>query len=138
VPCRGLARCSSHDHNDGPSAAGRQRQPGHHAYEGLAVGEPCLGPAQVLVHDSQHLAGGDAGIFRLALLISDLSPSPSLLGAHGFTSATRGARAQASGNTRAATVAATATASGVGGGQRGWSHHCGGHRHLGGQMSPQH
>jgi hypothetical protein len=47
----------------------------------------------------------------------------------------RGARAQASGNTRAAT--ATVTASGAGGGQGG-NHHCGVHRHLGGQMSPQH
>ncbi len=50
-----------------------------------------------------------------------------------FTSATRGVRAQASGNTQAAMVAATATASGAGGGQGGWNHHRGGHRHLGGR-----
>jgi hypothetical protein len=27
---------------------------------------------------------------------------------------------------------------GAGRGQRGWNQHCGGHCHLGGQMSPQH
>ncbi len=48
------------------------------------VGEPRLGPAQVLIHDSWHPAGGDAGVFRLAHSISDHSPSPSLLGGHGF------------------------------------------------------
>jgi hypothetical protein len=67
-----------------PAAAGPRRQPGHHAHEGLAVGEPRLGPAQVLVDDSWHPTGGDTGVFRLAHLISDLSPSPSLLSAHGF------------------------------------------------------
>jgi hypothetical protein len=81
--CRGLARCSGHDQDDGPAAVGRHRQPGHHDREGLAVGEPHLGPAQVLIHDSRRPAGGDAGKFHLALLISDLSPSPSLLGGRG-------------------------------------------------------
>jgi hypothetical protein len=84
VPCRGLARCSGRDRDNGLAAAGRQQQPGHHTRKGLAVGEPRLGPAQVLVHDSRHPAGGDAGIFRLPLSISDLFPLPSLLGAHGF------------------------------------------------------
>jgi hypothetical protein len=84
APCRGLARCSGHNRNNGPAAAGRQRQPGHHVLEGLTVGKPCLGPAQVLVHDSRRLAGSYTGIFHLALLISDLFPSPSLLGMHGF------------------------------------------------------
>jgi hypothetical protein len=119
VPCRGLARCSGHDRNDGPAAVGWQQQLGHHARKRLAVGKPCLGPAQVLVHDSQRPAGGDEGVFCLAHLISDLSPLPGLLGEHSFTLATRGAWAQASGNTRAATAAAMATASGVGGGQGG-------------------
>jgi hypothetical protein len=84
APCHGLARCSGHNRNDGSAAAGQQQQPGHHAHERLVVGEPCLGLAQVPVHDSQHPAGGDAGVFCLALLISDLSPLPSLLGAHSF------------------------------------------------------
>jgi hypothetical protein len=56
------------------------------------VGKPRLGPAQVLVHDSRHPGGGDAGVFRLALSISDLSPSPSLLGAHGFNIGDKGGR----------------------------------------------
>jgi hypothetical protein len=90
-------------------AVGWQQQPGHHAHKGLAVGEPHLGPAQVLVHDSWHPASGDAGIFRLALSISDLSPLPGLLGTHGFHIGNKGARAQASGNTWAAMAVATAT-----------------------------
>jgi hypothetical protein len=55
-----------------------------------------------------------------------------------FTLATRGAQAQALGNTQAATAAVKVTVSGADGGQGGWNHHCRGHRHLGGQMSPQH
>jgi hypothetical protein len=35
-------------------------------------------------------------------------------------------------------AAVMAMASGVGGGQGGYNHHCGGHCHLGGQMSPRH
>ncbi len=70
--------------NDGPAAAGWQQQPSHHTHKGLAFGKPHPGPAQVLVHDSRRQAGGEAGVFRLALLISDLSPLPSLLGTHGF------------------------------------------------------
>ncbi len=84
APCRGLARCSGHDCNNGAAAAGWQQQPSHHTRKGLAVGKPRLRNAQVLVHDSRHLASSDAGVFCLALSISDLSPSPSLLGAHGF------------------------------------------------------
>jgi hypothetical protein len=84
VPCRGLARFSGHNRNNGPAAVGQQRQPSHHACKKLAVGKPRLGPAQVLVHDSQCPAGGDAGVFWLAHSISDLSPSPSLLDTHSF------------------------------------------------------
>jgi hypothetical protein len=65
-------------------------------------------------------------------------PRPASWAHTAFTSATRGARAQASGNTPAATAAVTATASRAGGGQGGWNHHRGCHHHLGGQMSPQH
>ncbi len=43
-----------------------QQQPGHHAREVPAVSEPRLRPAQVLVHDSRHPTGGDAGVFRPA------------------------------------------------------------------------
>jgi hypothetical protein len=102
APCRGLARCFNHNRNNWPAVVGWQRQPGHHAREGLAVGEPRLGPAQVLVHDYRRPAGGDSGVFCLAHLISNLSPSPSLLGAHGFHIGNKGVQAQASGNTRAA------------------------------------
>jgi hypothetical protein len=136
APCCGLARCSGHDHNDGPAAAGRQQQPGHHAHEGLAVGKPRLGPAQVLVHDFWHPAVGDAGVFCLALLISDLSPFPSLLGMHGFHIGDKGVQAQALGITQVATAAVTAmttvtaTAFGASRGQGGWNHHRGGHCHL--------
>jgi hypothetical protein len=77
----GRSNIRSTEGDKGPVVVGRQQQPGHHACEGLVVGKPCLGPAQVLVHDSRHLAGGDAGVFRLALSISDLSSSPSLPGA---------------------------------------------------------
>jgi hypothetical protein len=84
VPCRPLARCSGHDRNNKPAVAGWQQQPGHHAHERLVVGKPRLGLVQVLVHDSQCPACGDAGVFSLALLISDLFPLPSLLGAHNF------------------------------------------------------
>ncbi len=34
--------------------------------EAPAVAEPRLQPAQVLVHDSRHLAGDDAGVFLSA------------------------------------------------------------------------
>ncbi len=90
APSRGLAGCSGHDCNNGPAAAGQRRQPSHHACKGLAVGEPCLGPVQVLVHDSRCPAGGDADVFHLALSISDLSPSPSLLGTYGFQIGNKG------------------------------------------------
>jgi hypothetical protein len=64
APHRGLARCP-------PPAMtvtmGLWRQAGNDSpyctHEAPAVAEPHLRPAQVLVYDSRHLAGGDAGIF---------------------------------------------------------------------------
>ncbi len=62
------------------------------------VGEPCLGPVPVLVHDSWCPACGDAGVFHLACAISDFSPG------HARDSP----QAQALGNTQAATAMAAA------------------------------
>jgi hypothetical protein len=67
APRRGLARCP-------PPATtammGLRRRAGddsqYCARELPAVAEPRLRPAQVLVHDSQRPAGGDAGVFRPA------------------------------------------------------------------------
>ncbi len=138
MPCHGLARCSGHDHNNGPAAAGRQQQPGHHAHKGLAVDKPRCRPAQVLVHDSWCLAGSDAAYSAWHFRFLTFPPCPASWARMAFTLAIRGAWAQASGNTWAAPEAETAMASRVGGGQGGWNHYHGGHCHLGGQMSPQH
>ncbi len=43
----------------------RRRMSPYHAPEAPAVAKPCLRPAQVVVRDSWHLAGGDAGVFHL-------------------------------------------------------------------------
>jgi hypothetical protein len=105
---------------------------------GPAVGEPRLGPAQVLVRDSRHLAGGDAGIFHLAHSISDLYPLPSLLGMHSFHIGNKGGAGPGLKKHTGSNGGSNGKGVGAGGGQGGWNQHRGGHRHLGGQMSPQH
>jgi hypothetical protein len=52
-----------HNRDDGPVVAGGQQQSGHHTRKGPAVAEPCLGPVQVLVHDSRCPACTDVGAF---------------------------------------------------------------------------
>jgi hypothetical protein len=84
------------------------------------------------------MAGSDAGVFRLALLISDLSPLPSLLGMHGFNIGDEGGAGPGHGQHMGGNGSGNGNGAGAGRGQGGWNHHCKGHRHLGRQMSPQH
>jgi hypothetical protein len=77
-------------------------------------------------------------LFCLALLISDLSPSPSLLGMHSFHISNEGGAGPGLGQHMGGNGDGNGNGVGAGGGQGGWNHHRRGHCHLGGQMSSQH